>query len=113
MIKINNFYIYPVLNNIVKKDLINLVLILKHEKIHAKIFKLFKVKRTKIYVIYGDIDEKYCYLQGWCKPLETPHITLTLFMHFFHFVYDVMCDIINLNIKKLKIDIKDFLKLIK
>ncbi|GAG16260.1 unnamed protein product, partial [marine sediment metagenome] len=45
MIKINNFYIYPiVLNKISKKDLIKFISILKHEMIHTKIFRLFKVK---------------------------------------------------------------------
>lgn len=104
MIKFN----LPIISDIQEKDLIKIILLLKHEKIHSKIFKLFRVK-SRISINYKE-DGKYRYhLYGRCTPLESPHISLVLFMDVFHFIYDVICDIFNLNIKKLKEDVKDFI----
>lgn len=109
VIEINNFYINTnILNDISKKNLKKVISLLKHEIIHTKIFNLFKIKKTEIYIFLQEIDG-INYLHGRCKPLEIPHIYLVPFMVLFHFIYDIIYDILDLNFKKLKEHIRDFL----
>ena len=109
IIKINNFYINTeLLNNVYRKGLKQIVSILTHEKIHSKIFRLFKIKKMRIYILYRETEDSY-YLCGKCKPLETINIIPTLVMTFFHAMYDVIYGIFYLNIKELKRDIRTLL----
>lgn len=108
--KINGFNInLSVLRGLHRKHLKEFLSLLKHEKIHSKIFKILGIKKTKItihYIYYNGIF----YFHGRCKPLGQVNPFMFFIIDFVHFIYDIIYDLLNFSLILISEHFMDFFK---
>jgi len=111
--KINGFNInLSVLMDIHRKHLKEFLSLLKHEKIHAKLFKILGIRKTKITIHYICYNGMF-YFYGKCKPLGKTYFFMLFIIDFVHFIYDIIYDLLNFSLILISEHFKDFFKNIK
>lgn len=85
--------------------------LLKHETIHSKINKLFGIKRSKIRVCYTE-SNNFIFLHGECEPIQKPNPLFLFLLDLFQFIYDIIYDIVYLELNYIPEDVLDYIKFI-
>ncbi len=108
--QINGFYInLSVLRWIHRKHLKKFLSLLKHEKIHSKLFKIIGIRKTRITIHYI-YHNKIFYFYGRCKALGKVNVFMLFIIDFVQFIYDIICDILNLSLILISEHFMDFFK---
>lgn len=107
-IKINNIvFNRDFLYKMERKYLYRLISMLRHETIHKKIFKVFKLK-SRFHII-GKIVNKNVYINGFCVPNGELNEFLFFLLDLVHFIFDIIEDIfIDNNFKYVILDCVDY-----
>ena len=108
--KINDFNInLPILMDLHKKHLKEFLSLLKHEKIHSKIYKILGIRKTKITIYYIYYNGMF-YFHGRCKPSGQVIPFMFFIIDFVHFIYDIIYDLLNFSLILISVHFMEFLK---